>query len=131
MKKSLVSLLGIALPAAFVTSCGPMYETRYDYIPPEGNTGRACIFQCETVKMQCEQIEDMREQNCEERAEWERLRCEDDLRRRGKKGKWYDCSSSSCSSDTARCDENYRRCYQSCGGSVKTTQVCVFNCGQK
>lgn len=125
----------IFIPILFSTlltavGCGPVYETQYTLTPPESAEGRACTFQCENSKSQCEQLEEIKQERCEERAQLERERCEWDFRRRGKEPKWYDCGGSSCSSETERCETQYRRCFELCGGKVTATNVCVYGCQQ-
>ena len=112
------------------TSCGPVYQDQYTYLPPESPEGRSCIFQCENSKQSCQQLEEMNYQHCEERSRWERERCERKNERKGKKEKWYDCWGSSCSKNLERCDSMYVSCYRSCGGTVNVTNVCVSGCEQ-
>lgn len=76
---------------ASLVSCGPVYETRYSFTPPRSAEGRSCAFQCQNGKLQCQQIEEMQEQRCNENARWEQRRCQRDLENRGKKEHWYDC----------------------------------------
>ncbi len=112
------------------TGCGPMYDTRYTFVPPESQSGRTCTFQCENSKMQCQQIEQMRNDTCEERARIEQQQCQWNMQMQGKKEKWYDCGLSSCSEDTERCESQYRSCFQMCGGTVRSETVCIANCDQ-
>ena len=104
----------------FLAGCGPMYETRYNFLPPESASGRACIFQCDNGKMQCEQIEDMQKERCEDRADRDYDRCRD-------RGEKY-CYRESCSADYTRCEDRYRSCYSSCGGKVEKYEMCVSFC---
>lgn len=113
----------------FLTGCGPIYDTRYHYTPPQDPQGMNCIFQCDNMKMQCEQLEMMRYENCMNRAKLEQDRCLDNIRRQNREPKKNECPLiHSCSQDTERCDVQYRICYQNCGGQVHAEQVCVFNC---
>lgn len=115
----------------FLVGCGPMYQTEYIYTPPESSSGSACIFQCENSKQQCQQIQSMRSEDCERRAEYEYQRCEDRIYdRKGRDAKWYECTRESCTEDTERCEASYRSCYQSCGGRVEAQTRCVSNCDQ-
>ena len=128
--RSLRTLLGLHilfLVMAF-SGCGPVYETNYSYVPPSDMSAQTCIFQCQNMKMQCEQLEQMQASRCEDRGERERERCEREIRRKGKEPKWYECGSTTCSVDYERCEMNYRSCYVACGGQVNAEQVCVFNC---
>ncbi|MFN8392204.1 MAG: hypothetical protein U0136_18070 [Bdellovibrionota bacterium] len=109
--------------------CGPVYDTQYQFVPPENASGRSCIFQCENSRQQCRQLEDYRVEDCERHSDYEKDRCEEDLyRRKGRDPKWYECTGESCTADYDRCDETYRSCYQSCGGEVHAETRCVANC---
>lgn len=121
-------LFGIGMMT--LVGCGPMFQTQYTYVPPSSETGRTCVFQCENSRYQCQQLEEMRKERCEEDARREQERCQWQLAMRGKEEKWYDCPTASCSADTERCDGMYRSCYQSCGGRVDAKTVCVANCDQ-
>jgi len=115
-------LTGLALALA---ACGPIYQTQYAFTPPPTPEGRVCIMQCEQLRFQCRQNEDLKVQNCENQNRWARAEYER-CKRSGRK----DCHDGTiwCSSDYDRCDEQYRFCYQSCGGQVLATTVCVANC---
>ena len=123
---------------AFLTSCGPVYKTNYTYIPPENEEGKSCIFQCDNTKLQCYQLEDMRYQRCLDRADRDYYRCEANRRyvynykkkRRECRHNCY-CFRSSCSQTREVCDDRYRTCYQTCGGSVTSETVCVSNCEEQ
>ncbi len=115
--------------ASFLTGCGPIYDTRYHYTPPKNPQGMSCIFQCDNMKMQCEQFEMMRVENCMNQARLEQYRCQDNIRRQNREPKKSECPLIiSCSQNMERCDEKYRICYQNCGGQVHAEQICVFNC---
>ncbi len=128
MARDLNSRIAAILLLLGLCSCGPIYETRHSFTPPKSAEGRNCTFQCQTVKMQCQQIEEMQEQRCNENARWQQRRCQQDLENRGKKERWYDCGLETCTADSERCEETYRSCYQSCGGRVDSTSVCTYNC---
>ncbi len=117
--------------ALALSSCGPIYDTVYDFTPPESNAGRACIYQCENSRGQCRQLEEYRADDCERRSDYEVERCEREIwRRKGREPKWYECGGESCSANLDRCDEQYRSCYQSCGGRIRSETRCVANCDQ-
>lgn len=124
--KKLLSLVGIALA---ISSCGPIYDTTYQFIPPNSEGGRACVYQCENSRSQCRQIEDLRVDRCEQDSRYEQRRCEDDVyRREGRGPKWHECGGLVCTPEYDRCDDQYRSCYQSCGGTVQAETRCVANC---
>ncbi len=119
-------LLLVFLLAA--SACGPVYRTQYSFEEPDSPEGRACTFQCQTSKLQCEQIEDLRQERCEDRALREQDRCLRRLERQKKEIKSYDCPLDTCRADYDRCEKMYRACYQSCGGRVTSETVCVSGC---
>jgi len=114
---------------AFLVGCGPLYQTDYVFTPPKSSGGVSCTYQCETVKSQCEQIEELEAERCESYSQSEQDSCEADIRyRKNREPKWYECVPDSCSVDKEKCETNYRTCYQSCGGRVETVTRCVANC---
>ena len=122
--------------AAGLVSCGPVYQTDYIFTPPDSDSGYHCTVQCESSKQTCLQLEEIRYERCEERAERDYYWCErNKIFSFDKKGRrvcvsncW--CYRESCYRDEETCDENYRSCYQSCGGSVESRTVCISNCEQ-
>ena len=117
-KRSRYSLI-LAACSVFA-GCGPIYSTEYSYVPPESSEGKTCVFQCQNMKFQCDQMQEMRNDTCQERAERQYYRCKD----RGEK----DCYRSYCAADYSGCESQYRSCYQACGGMVQEKQVCVGFC---
>ena len=104
--------------------CGPMYETQFLYNPPDSPQGQVCISQCEMNRINCEQLEDMRKENCEYRAREDYNHCRDYHNEDS-------CFEESCSADYSRCERMYNACYTACGGNVTTQQVCVAFCDQR
>lgn len=115
--------------------CNPVYKTNYSYEPPkDGNA--SCTYQCENVRMQCTQNQQLQQMQCENNKRQEE-RYQHDLclqRNRDKdKGDQENCSIRSrsrtvCTVDEKRCEVPYNSCYVSCGGKVTATEVCVRNC---
>lgn len=114
-----------------VSACGPQFSTEYILTPPKSQSGQNCLFQCETIKQQCFQIEDSEYYRCEDRSRQENYDCEYNIRiTKNREPKWYECGGETCSRDNERCENSYRSCYQSCGGKVETVTRCVSNCEQ-
>jgi hypothetical protein len=131
----------VAIPLTlFIQACaGPQYKTFYSYDPPKTSEGRACIFQCENTKVQCEQLAQMRVDNCQDRAELNFQRCADraqaDYDRCKASGEdkicfKKDCGRGACN-PSGQCDNQYQRCYSTCGGQVTSETRCVANCDKK
>jgi hypothetical protein len=104
--------LFIALSLTF-TACSttPVYKTTYNYLSPLSADSKSCTHQCEVLKIQCEQIQDLK-------AEREKDRCE----QKNKGDSWFsslfsqDCDD--ISPEYEKCENNYRRCFERCGGKV-------------
>lgn len=118
----------------FLFGCSPVYRTNYTFTPPEDSEGRTCIWQCENSKLQCQQLEEMRYQACEARAERDYLNCENRKRYRVNKDGELECYQNcycwraSCSRSYESCEQQYRLCYVNCGGDVYGQTVCIANC---
>ena len=123
-------VVALTLAAA---GCGPIYSTEYRFIPPSDAQSRACIGECNAGKNQCRA-------SAQNKAENERLHCEVDagndyehcLTSARSDDARHNCSKRSCyassDSDNALCDSDFRGCFQSCGGTIETQQICTFNC---
>src|SRR5688572_29762132 len=109
MKKFKLLILAVLL-----ASCGPMYQTNYEIVPPQSETGRMCANNCLLSKSYCEQSCRMEQSHCESRA---RLESRNDyleyvtvqnatgkpvVRSSGDFRRYYNCSPNACE---ARCGE--------------------------
>lgn len=112
-----------------LSACGPIYDTRYNFTPPNEPTGRVCTYQCENSRSSCLQMQAQMKQNCEMQNRTYEQMCETNIRLGGREPKWYECSGQSCNDNSEMCESQYRSCYQACGGKVDSQQVCVMNCG--
>jgi hypothetical protein len=116
-----------------LTACGPIYVTRYNFIPPMDGLGRQCVTDCMRIKNDCYFY-------AEERASRERMQCErsasirytaciatakTDSERKKCSHYYSDCNQTA---DTSRCESEYRHCYQNCGGIIEAYQVCEYGC---
>ncbi len=109
----LVLVLGCYLSVG----CGPIYETSYSFTAPKVSQGKICVSHCENTRLLCEQNEEIKQEYCELRTE-----------RTWKIGS--DCYGYRpfCRADYYRCLIHYKNCYQSCGGTVESQDVCVMGC---
>jgi hypothetical protein len=55
----------------FIAGCStePVYQTRYDLVPPTTASGRQCLNTCDTNTLLCEQRNDTQVQRCNEQSE--------------------------------------------------------------
>ena len=122
-KKLLLALITVAAAMLALSSCGPRYKTFYSYTPPSDPMGKNCIMQCDMIQTQCEQMEEMKLDQCEFKAELEYKKC--------KKSGGESCYQSACHTEFEHCKDKYNTCYQNCGGKVKADVICVGNCDKK
>ena len=105
----------------------PVYQIKYDYFAPESAEGRECTQQCETTKIQCQEV-------INKELEKERLSLQQ---------AYQQCLLSQsatrspilCSDQSqlirvnySNCVPDYNRCFQRCGGRLEERSVCVSNC---
>lgn len=127
-------LLLLAVAGLTLAACGPVYETEYRYTPPGDVEGRACVAHCEAGKAQCRVTADLRAENrqlrCEREAAQDFERCLTTQGADPEKSKCHRryCSEGDAGGDRAQCADDYRVCFQGCGGVVDSSQVCTFNC---
>lgn len=128
MKKRNIAatLLSGLVPFLFLAGCGPVYKTEYSYRPPQSPQGQACIMQCDNMKRQCYIYEDFRVRACEDENRIARLEYERCLSMNY--DRCWDMSSFCSSADYRHCDEEYRLCYQNCGGLITSREICVSGC---
>ncbi|MEQ9519366.1 MAG: hypothetical protein RLN89_07990 [Parvibaculum sp.] len=137
----LVAILGIVGLAA----CGPVIETKYDYLPPANVGGMQCLSGCQNAQNQCNQYAAESASQCrydEERRVEEayhdaKERYDRDLllyaaspekfSKPTEPSKGYP-SYYQCDNQASQCVPNFNMCYRSCGGQVGERQVCVANC---
>jgi hypothetical protein len=119
-----INYIGLALLSVFMVGCGPIYNTQYNYIPPRSSAGIMCINTCEVNKSNCEHIQELKKDNCEYRSELDYRWCLDHASPEHKEH----CYRRLCGGNSFRCNAEYNRCYQGCGGVVEQQTVCVAFC---
>lgn len=123
------------------TGCGPIYESRYQYIPPLDYQGIACTNNCLTNKTYCKQQCTLDKINCERlmdaKGDADYYRAYSDYQTRQKLYPYskaperntfnynYRCDSLACD---RLCEENHNICYRNCGGQVIEYRECVAFC---
>jgi hypothetical protein len=114
--------------------CGPIYATDYQFQPPQNETVRVCVLQCQLLRGQCQQIQALEQERCEDRADRDYYWCQRNRRyATDSEGRTRcvancTCTRAYCGRSDHACDPNYRECYTGCGGIVAEQRKCVFNC---
>jgi len=138
MKQPKVFLTIVIFLAIFIQGCAtPQYDTFHSYVPPKGAVAKSCLFQCSMTETQCEQITQMRLDNCTMRSQTKFDACEareQAVYNRCVNSGRQDCYVGWCSQDECTssnsCKTKYNSCYSICGGVVTSETRCVANCEQ-
>lgn len=131
-----------ALVLLLLTACGPVYRTTYHFTPPDSQRGRECVNACQATLQQCEANATFAHEQCLNRAERSVQACESRKKYEPdpKKG-WKNpicvenclaCSRPYCDDpDNDLCDNRYRECYATCGGTIEKIVECTSNCNAR
>ncbi len=118
-----------------LSGCQKVYETQYDFNQPANETGQQCITKCQRIKAICQKNCQGSVEACLKRAKDKALadyanyandRQEKGLLVTKDSNSFYDPLQ--CSEEICRCDNDYRACYELCGGVIQAKQVCIKNC---
>ena len=135
--------LGLLALIFGLASCTPLYETQYQYEPPESEAALACITECQKGKNLCQKHVNKTHRQCLRRERFLDLhsfRCQRlSHYYKGRDGKIYYYRDPSCFFpshdfnefchwDNSQCEKTYQQCYQACGGQVIEKKVCVRSC---
>ena len=122
--------VGVFSFIVLILACAPtpVYQIKYDYLPPESAEGKGCTQQCENTRIQCEQA-------VNKEIEQERLKAQQAyqqclLSQSGGARVPILCNdpSQSIKPDYSNCLASHNRCFQGCGGRVEEKNVCIKNC---
>jgi hypothetical protein len=124
-----------ALAAALLLSA--CTTTEYVYTPPATPEGKACVERCqasqascrrdqdaraERIRLQCQAEADRREAACRIQAPIEYAACLKFAKNDEERAacQLQDCAQAACQavSSYALCDNDFRFCYQNCGGTI-------------
>ena len=120
-----------------LATCGPIYVTDYEIVPPHTKEGMMCANNCLLVKQNCEQSCSLSYNSCHYTANLEAqnqyLEYVNNRQREGKpikktRSDFYgmtNCDKSEC---TSNCTSNYSVCHTNCGGQVIPHQRCTAFC---
>lgn len=119
--KQIIFQVGLVITMIIMAACATTHER---YIYPTSSEGKACVLQCDMTKMQCEQMQTMKYDNCKQQEQLENERwqqCLNEMRYY----RWKTCSlpsSKNCglSPDVSSCKSQWKSCFQTCGGAITT-----------
>lgn len=121
MKLNVKSLV-MMLVGLLLAGCSTV---RYEYHPPNTDSGRMCVTQCQVVREMCRGNEINRvqsdKQSCAMRSEIAFRDCQRHAKSHDEAKKCYRpvCN---VTENTWRCDEGFRQCFEGCGGTVHKIQ---------
>lgn len=120
------------------SGCGPVYETRYQYVPPATADGKVCANQCTQIESLCARNCRLEERACVSDARRDAERDYDHYVRERQAAHQpidktvndfrYDYHCAASRACEQRCEADYRGCYQTCGGQVTESSVCTAFC---
>jgi len=114
-----VCLHGLMWLAAFVVLLGCTPAIRYVYTPPVSPEGKFCASQCLNTQQQCQMYLNTQYRECQYRYNYE-IQLYNQCRRNSGDNKSYCPYPPACYyPSTYQCDEQFRACYQICGGQVQ------------
>ncbi len=120
--------MGVLFFLALILGCAPVYQIKYDYHPPESAEGQGCTQQCETTKIQSEEIinRQLELEKIDSRQAYQRCL----LSQKSASRSPILCTEPSelIQPDYSNCLADYNRCYQSCGGRVEERNICISHC---
>ena len=130
MKRQMIRLtIGVFSFLGLILGCapGPVYQIKYDYLPPELAEGKGCIQPCENTRIQCEQA-------VNKEMEQERLKAHQAYQQcllsqsNTRSPMICNDASQSIKPDYSNSLAAYNRCFQGCGGRVEEKNICIRNC---
>lgn len=128
-----IAIVASALLPLLLGACAKEYV----YTPPATPEGRACVQRCQTDQQACRRRQDQRAEaaaaDCRATAERRELKCEAEatveyaacLKFAKTDEERKSCAKESCDPDACTvapsyglCHDDYRVCFQSCGGTI-------------
>lgn len=125
-------LLGIII---LLSGCGPVYKTTYSLIPPVTADGKQCVKQCQQSKRLCQNLCNSEHGSCiartkrEARAQYKHYQQEQQRQGKPVENTFADFyNPAGCTKRACGCKEDYRACFQMCGGELVPHRQCISNC---
>lgn len=122
-KRQVLSLAVSALVIAALSGCGQYTKTEYVMTPPSSPEGQMCVLKCGRDRKQCLDNEYLQQKNCEHHNRMVRLEFERCIASGATN--CYHASALPCPPPRLeRCENEQRYCFQSCGGTIESKEVC-------
>ena len=132
-------LLGLSASLFLLSGCGAAQEHGVTFSAPMTPGGRACVYQCQEAKDYCQSGCDLHQRACVGKVQTQAMIDYDtyvrqqitqhqptDLHARDfERSGACDDAKKTC---TGNCENNYRSCFEECGGVVEQTTSCQFLC---
>lgn len=130
-------LFVLTVSILFLSGCGPIYSTQYNFTPPQTSEGKICANECLDKKNACFNVCEIKQEECRKinarKAETDYLQylaitaLQDKPIEKEKKDfiNYSGCSSRYCSN---RCPSTHRLCHSNCGGQVRESTICTSFC---
>ena len=116
----------LVLVVVLLAGCESMRKPTYTFQPPNSTQGKACIMQCEESRQMCGRVCSVEYTECKHHESDEaRFRYQQYAAKQRAEGysdfhrdieDFY--NTSQCKPTSCHCDDDYRACYQMCGGTV-------------
>ena len=106
-----------------LSGCGP--KINYVYTTPKSSEGLVCIAQCQNSEQMCWSYNQNTYQQCLNNHYWEMQnynQCRSNGKTNEEKNRCY-MPPACYGPNNYYCDQGYRACYQSCGGTVQAFEV--------
>lgn len=123
------------LTGFLLAACSAKYETYYEYKEPASESANICVQQCQLSKNRCQKMCTNDDSLCQKNALMQaQLEYKKYINQQLTAGttasrdlnSFYDplqCAKTSCD-----CQQDYKACFQLCGGIIKVKQRCIANC---
>lgn len=133
----MIRLFSLGILFALLFGCGPIYKQEYSYVAPRTTAGTMCISQCVQNKNMCEQMCQMKNDNCRAQAradaayQFEAYKQERYAQGKKIEKSFSNFDNSYACSDTCNCRPTFNGCYSACGGQIVSKKICVAFCDKK
>ena len=130
----ILAALGLITAILALSGCGPIYQSHYNYTPPNDWRGRTCVNQCLADRSNCRAQCATRNQACKTNAQLVALPAYINYQQGQNKAGLPVTENVNDFADTSQCNgdcgcgNTYRDCFTNCGGTITVSTVCTAFC---